>query len=48
MRFICLIISFILIVIGQSVLYNYQMRNVDNVSPQQMYEITLVKNEVAR
>lgn len=47
MKFI-LIISFILIVIGQSVLYNYQMKNIDKISPQQMYEITLIKNGVPR
>ena len=38
----------VLVIIGQSALHHFQMRNCDSISPEQMYEITLIKNGVAR
>jgi hypothetical protein len=38
----------VLVAIGQSVLFHFQMKSVSKVSPEQMYEITLIKNGVAR
>lgn len=36
----------VLVAIGQSVLFHFQMKSVSKVSPEQMYEITMDRNGV--
>lgn len=42
-----LLIALILI-IAQQILFTYQTRNIDKVSSEELYEIALIKNGVAR
>lgn len=36
----------VLVAIGQSVLFHFQMKSVSKISPKQMYEITMDRNGV--
>ena len=41
-----IILIALILIIAQQILFSYQMRNVNNVTPEQMYEITIEKNGV--
>ena len=43
-----IIFIFIFIAIIQQIFVCFQMKNADNLKPQDLYEITLIKNGVAR
>lgn len=45
MRYIAIVL-FILAVIAQNILWEHQTRNIDKVSPEELYEIALIKNGV--
>ena len=43
-----IIFIFIFIAIVQQIFVSFQMKNADKITPQQMHEITLIRNGVAR
>ena len=43
-----ILLIFIFIAIIQQIFVCFQMRNIDDIKPQTLYEITLIKNGVAR
>ena len=43
-----ILLIFIFIAIIQQIFVCFQMKNADKITPQNLYEITLIKNGVAR